>query len=123
MNFFEHQEQARRQTRWLVLMFVLAVLAVVAAVDLLLLLVAGYSASTAVQGELFSSQSLHDNAALLVFGGIACALLIVFASLFKTIRLRSGGGVVARELGAALVESDPRDPLRRRLRNVVEEIA
>ncbi len=123
MNFFEHQEQARRQTRWLVLMFILAVFAVVAAVDLLLLLVAGYSASTAAQWEPFSSQSLHNNAALLIFGGIACALLIVFASLFKTIRLRSGGGVVARELGAALVESDPRDPLRRRLRNVVEEIA
>ena len=123
MNFFEHQEQARRQTRWLVLMFTLAVLAVVAAVVLLLLLVAGYSDSTTAQWEPFSSQSLHNNAALLIFGGIACALLIVFASLFKTIRLRSGGGVVARELGAALVESDPRDPLRRRLRNVVEEIA
>jgi Zn-dependent protease with chaperone function len=50
-------------------------------------------------------------------------LLITLASLFKTMRLRSGGGVVARELGATLVESDPRDPLRRRLRNVVEEIA
>lgn len=123
MNFFEHQEQARRQTRWLVLMFILAVLAVVAAVDLLLLLVAGYSDSSTAQWEPFSPQSLHNNAALLVFGGIACALLIAFASLFKTIRLRSGGGVVARELGAALVESDPRDPLRRRLRNVVEEIA
>ncbi|MGH8034977.1 MAG: M48 family metallopeptidase, partial [Lysobacterales bacterium] len=45
------------------------------------------------------------------------------ASLFKTLKLRSGGGEVAREFGATLVESDPRDPLRRRLRNVVEEIA
>jgi len=66
---------------------------------------------------------LHNNAPLLAFGSIACVLLITLASLFKTMRLRSGGGIVARELGATLVESDPRDPLRRRLRNVVEEIA
>jgi Zn-dependent protease with chaperone function len=123
MNFFEHQAQARRQTRWLLLMFILAVFAVVVAVDLLLLLAAGYADSTAARWEPFSSQSLHSNAPLLVFGAIACVLSITLASLFKTMRLRSGGGVVARELGATLVESDPRDPLRRRLRNVVEEIA
>ncbi len=123
MNFFEHQEQARRQTRWLLLMFIFAVLAVVAAVDLLLLLLAGYTDSTSAQWQPFSSQSLRNNASLLVFGGISCVLFIAFASLFQTMRLRSGGGVVARELGATPVESDARDPLRRRLRNVVEEIA
>jgi Zn-dependent protease with chaperone function len=37
--------------------------------------------------------------------------------------LRSGGGKVARDLGGVLVEADARDPLRRRLYNVVEEIA
>jgi Zn-dependent protease with chaperone function len=123
MNFFEHQAQARRQTRWLLLMFILAVFAVVVAVDLLLLLAVGYADSTATRWEPFSSQSLHSNAPLLAFGTIASVLLITLASLFKTMRLRSGGGVVARELGATLVESDPRDLLRQRLRNVVEEIA
>jgi Zn-dependent protease with chaperone function len=57
-------------------------------------------------------------------GGACTTLLVIgLSSLFKTWKLRSGGGEVARELGATLVESDPLDPLRRRLRNVVEEIA
>ena len=38
MNFFEHQDQARRQTRWLVVLFILAVLAIIAAIDLALLM-------------------------------------------------------------------------------------
>ena len=49
--------------------------------------------------------------------------MIGLASLFKTASLRSGGGQVARQLGGTLVESDTRDANRRRLRNVVEEIA
>ena len=35
MNFFEHQDKARRNTKWLVMMFSLAVLAIVVAIDLL----------------------------------------------------------------------------------------
>ena len=38
MNFFEQQDQARRNTRRLVVLFILAVLAIVAVVDLALLL-------------------------------------------------------------------------------------
>jgi len=49
--------------------------------------------------------------------------VIGLASLFKITTLRSGGGQVARQLGGTLVDSDPRDASRRRLRNVVEEIA
>jgi len=29
MNFFENQEQARRQSRWLVILFILAVITIV----------------------------------------------------------------------------------------------
>jgi len=123
MNFFEHQDRAKKQSRWLLLMFALAVLAVVVAVDLVLLLVLGTSNAPTGQWQPLSAQSLNQNLALLAGGGIATVLVIALASLFKTVKLRSGGGQVARELGGSLLESDPRDPLRRRLRNVVEEIA
>ncbi len=43
--------------------------------------------------------------------------------MFRTIGLRGGGGIVARELGGVLVAQDTQDPNLRRLRNVVEEIA
>ena len=41
MNFFEHQDRARKQSRWLIVVFILAVLAIVTAIDLILLLVMG----------------------------------------------------------------------------------
>ena len=49
--------------------------------------------------------------------------MIGLASLGKTLALRGGGGKVALELGGSLVDPDTRDPLKRRLVNVVEEIA
>jgi Zn-dependent protease with chaperone function len=49
--------------------------------------------------------------------------IICGASLFKTLSLRAGGGVVARSLGGARIERNTRDPALRRLHNVVEEMA
>src|SRR5690606_5887013 len=45
-------------------------------------------------------------------------------TLFKVIELRTGGGaVVAEQLGGSRVSPNSRDPLERRLLNVVEEMA
>ena len=51
MNFFERQDQARRQSKRLVLLFVLAVFGVVAAVDMLLLVLSGAFAEDASPGK------------------------------------------------------------------------
>ncbi len=122
MNFFEHQDHARRQTRWLVVLFILAVIAIIVAVDLAILLAFGLS--NMEQGTpLFSAQSITSNLSLLVGGAAVTGVVIVLASLFKTASLRGGGGKVARDLGGVLIEEGVKDPLHRRLRNVVEEIA
>jgi len=122
LNFFQDQEQARRQTRWLVILFMLAVLAIVVAVDLALVAAFGFSEHESGR-PLVSSQTLASNLPLLLGGALATISVIGLSSLFKTASLRGGGGKVARDLGGTLVDADVRDPLRRRLRNVVEEIA
>lgn len=122
MNFFEHQDQARRQTRRLVILFILAVIAIVAAVDFALLMSFGLGRLESGT-PLFSAAGMASNMPLLLGGSVATASVISLASLFKTAMLRGGGGKVARDLGGTLVDADARDPLRRRLRNVVEEIA
>ena len=122
MNFFEHQDKARRQTRWLVVLFILAVVTIVVVIDLVVLLVFGVSHEDTPQ-SVFTLASLQSNWSTLAGGAILTTTVIVLASLFKTVTLRSGGGKVARDLGGVLVEADTRDPLRRRLYNVVEEIA
>lgn len=123
MNFFQHQAQAKRQTRWLVVLFILAVLAIVIAVDLVLMVVFGMSNQESGAAGLFTAEAVASNAPALIGGSVGTAGVIGLASLFKTASLRDGGGKVARDLGGTLVNSDTRDPLRRRLRNVVEEIA
>jgi Zn-dependent protease with chaperone function len=122
VNFFEYQEQARRQSRWLVFLFVLAVVIIIIVIDAAILLAFGVL-NTEEQQVLFSAGSFKDNLPVLAGGAVVTAAVIAIASLFKTASLRSGGGKVARDLGGVLVEADARDPLRRRLYNVVEEIA
>jgi len=122
VNFFEQQDHARRQTRWLVFLFILAVLAIVVAVDIALFLAFG-TFSADQDTAVFSMQGIYSNLPLLIGGAAASLSVIGLASMFKTATLRGGGGKVARDLGGTLVDADSRDPLRRRLHNVVEEIA
>lgn len=122
MNFFEYQEQARRQSRWLVILFILAVLIIVVVIDVAILVAFGFM-NTEQQQFVFGLQALKANIPVLLGGAAVTIAVIAIASLFKTASLRSGGGKVARDLGGVLVEADANDPLRRRLYNVVEEIA
>ena len=122
MNFFEHQDKARKQTRWLVFLFILAVVTIVVVIDLVILVAFGFT-NADQQQPIFSMAGLQQNLPVLAGGAILTTAVIGLASLFKTVTLRSGGGKVARDLGGVLVEADARDPLRRRLYNVVEEIA
>ena len=123
MNFFEQQDQARKQSRWLIIIFILAVVAIVAAIDLMIMLAVGVTSWDAEAVPMSATDMLQANLQLLIGVSIATVVVIGLASLYKTATLRSGGGQVARSLGGTLVESDTRDIKRRKLRNVVEEIA
>ena len=105
MNFFRYQHQARRATTRLVLLFVLAVLAIVLAVNL---------AAYPVLGGSLRAQGLLS---------LATALVIGTASWCRVRALRGGGALIAAQMGGSLVPADTRDPLLRRYRNVAEEMA
>ncbi len=121
MNFFARQAEARSQSRRLVVLFLLALLGVMAAVNLVILsFLASAEAETFVLpdgGWVASHPGAVVFASLLVLG------VVGMSSLYKSAVLRAGGGVVARSLGGTRLERDARDPLRRRLHNVVEEMA
>ncbi|MEM7358064.1 MAG: M48 family metallopeptidase [Pseudomonadota bacterium] len=132
MNFFEHQEKARKQSRWIILAFIGVALLIVLAVDLLVLLfftlqgpmTTGASAITHVGIDtLLAPQNLVANSSVLLGSSAATGGVIGLASLGKIASLRSGGGKVAKDMGGIMVTPDTKDPLRRRLYNVVEEIS
>ena len=110
MDFFARQEAARRQTRWLLAAFIFSVLLVTAAVAGLVYAFTRSDDPTASMGPA-------------IMAGVVTFLVISCASLFKTLSLRAGGGVVARSLGGTRVERGTRDLALKRLHNVVEEMA
>jgi Zn-dependent protease with chaperone function len=129
MNFFEHQDRARKQSRWLIMAFIGVALIIVAVVDLLVLFFLSMQTPLSTNGGLsgfsamLDSSTWKDNTGALVTSSLLSGGGIALASLGKIASLRSGGGKVARDMGATIVTPDTRDSLRRRLYNVVEEIA
>ena len=113
MNLFERQEAVRRRSRRLFMLFALAVLGIVAAVNLVVWLSLAYigAASFATIGQVMAMTTIGT---LLLIGG---------ASFYRTMTLRKGGGAVAMALGGTPVPVDTHDPGLRRLLNVVEEMA
>jgi Zn-dependent protease with chaperone function len=113
MNFFDAQDKARRSTRWLVIVYIIATILIVAGVTL----VVGIALHMMFRGD------RPPEPAILGFTAAATTLFILGATLYKTTRLSSGGGRVAQDMGGTRVPPDVQDPFRRRLRNVVEEMA
>lgn len=125
MNFFERQTSARRQSRRLLVLFVLAVLAIVLAVDLLILLaiVLVGSEGSIAPADLWLHLSRPPMPTIALMVAVIVIVVIATASLVRLVGLRAGGSAVARSLGATPVPDAGNDPQHRRLRNVVEEIA
>jgi Zn-dependent protease with chaperone function len=123
MNFFERQDEARRASRRLVVLFGLAVIAVVAAVDVVVFLLMRQGEAHAHGYMPSLSEWLGVHPRMAVGTTLIVLAVIVLASVYKTMVLGGGGGVVARSLGGVRLSPDTTDPLQRRLLNVVEEMA
>lgn len=127
MDFFAQQERSRRATRNLVVMFLLAVALIVLAVTAAVAVVLRFSMDPYGSRSIINGGSsvawIADNGALLASVAALTAVFISLASLYRTATLSRGGAQVARMLGATEVTGQSPDPLRRRLLNVVEEMA
>ena len=126
MNFFEQQDIARRNTRVLVLLFLVAV-------SLLIVLV-----NVAIAAFLFFGQdyNIYSGSREGVEGflsyfswtrfgsiGLAVTATVVLVVFFKWIQLSTGGKVVAESMGGSRILPQTRDRAERRCLNVVEEMA
>ena len=117
MNFFEQQDHARRQSRTLVILFALAVLAIVLAVNLALALL-----FILVQGQPLSGVHSYPKG-FFATNTLVTLGLIAGGTLIELFNLRDGGDAVARMAGGTVVELKTADARERRLLNVVEEMA
>lgn len=117
MNFFEYQEQARKNTRWLVFLFILAVIALIGLTDLLVILC--YFAISSDNNSTVSPVSVDVHYTI----AIVISIIVLFASLSRMREMKAGGSRVADELGGRIIPALTRDRKERRLLNIVEEMA
>ncbi|MEL7023399.1 MAG: M48 family metallopeptidase [Pseudomonadota bacterium] len=115
MNFFEAQDRSRRNTRWLVGMFGIATVLIVIATTLVIEL------GIAAASQNVAGYSIDPLRTLTI--GAVVTIAILLASAFRIAQLGSGGTLIAQEMGGTLVSGNTTDLQRRRLLNVVEEMA
>ncbi len=123
MDFFSAQDDARRKTRWLIFLFILAILSLVVLTNLFIMLFAEYSTDYYVQDHTPMTFWEQFNWARFTAIGLGVTAVILLGSLIRTLTLRGGGKSVAEMMGGRLVSGNPKTPLERRLLNVVEEIS
>lgn len=124
MNFFEHQEKARKATAWLALVYALFVAAIVLCVHLVVSVAVFAMREDDAGGEAAGELAgvVLDPEVLLWSVGITSAI-ILFATLYKMAQLRQGGSAVAQAMGGREVSHNTRDHKERRLLNIVEEMS
>ena len=124
MDFFAHQDRARRNTRWLVGLMVVAFVATVVLVYVLVIAVVlgGQQGDAQAAGGLLGRTSWwQPDLFVLVTSGVT--FVIGGGSLYKSAQLSGGGEKLAEMLGGRRLSPDARDPLERKVLNIVEEMA
>ena len=119
MDFFSHQDEARKNSRRFVVLYSIAVVTICVSVGVLFGVGAFLLWSDSHTQQDRTITSLIIGAGV---GGIS-ALVILCGSAYRISELRGGGTSVACGLGGILINPDTRDPDERRVLNVVEEMA
>ena len=121
MNFFESQDRANKKTTLLVVLFVLAVIALILMANVLVMVVFGLIGSEQLQngGTLIRQMDWKTFAAV----GAGVSVVVAAGSLYKIVALSAGGKVVAESLGGQLIPQNSQDMNQRKLLNIVEEMA
>lgn len=123
MNFFEHQHQARKSTRFLIVLFVFAVMGIIVAVTGLVSVVWMYME---LDNSAASQELANRSYFLTLLPMVAPVVILVIAvvSWTRILRLGGGGKGVAEFLGGEPLElSGGTDERDLRLKNVVEEMS
>lgn len=116
MDFFSSQDVAKRNTTKLIVLFALAVLSMVVLTNLGVMIGLGLF-------NLDSGEQVQIDWTIFFAVGFGVVSLIGLGSLYKINSLSGGGDKIAQQMNGEIVFSDSTDLKRKRLHNIVEEMA
>lgn len=119
MDFFEHQDKARKNTGKLFVLLALAVIGIIAAVNVLAFFTVNYLQLDDSKITVYQYWQLPYPLWL----SAAVFLLMLGKSVWRYLQLRGGGHVLAEQLGAKQLSVNTKDTDEKRLYNVVEEMS
>jgi Zn-dependent protease with chaperone function len=114
MDFFEHQDKAKRQSGYLFLLFGVAIVCIIISIFCLASVAVGFERDQA--GMAWSLE-------LAVISIVGTVIAVFIASVIRISWLSQGGKVVAEAMGGQKLNQNTKDPLSRQVLNVVEEMA
>lgn len=125
MDFFSQQDKARRNTGLLVLLFVVAVLILIAITNVLVAItIFSIDGSLNVTNQ-SSLSGVFQRVSWEQFGliGLLVSGVVLVAIAFKWLQMGEGGKNIAESLGGSRIQPNTDDPDEKRVLNVVEEMA
>lgn len=125
MDFFEHQENARKRTKLLVFYYALAVAFIIVSIYLVLAAAMFYYGNYNNEAETVAALKAEDLWApeIAVWTILLVGSVIGGGTIFKVSSLSEGGKSVAKMMGGKPIPADTDDFTERRLLNIVEEMA
>jgi Zn-dependent protease with chaperone function len=122
MDFFDHQDRARKSSGRLVLLFILGVLGTIAAAYTIVVVGIMFLAGRAEDGTVDAAAIiLNPVLMVLVAGGVL--VVVGGGTAYKLAQLSSGGKAVAEMLGGRPIHPSTRDSGERLVMNVIEEMS
>lgn len=117
MDFFAQQEKARQYTKVLLLYFLIAIVFIVVAVNVVI-----YYFFIALESYPYTPQDWFSDGVVYYITAATC-LLILSGSVYRWLKLKSGGHAVAAMVGAKRIDLHTSDTQQRQFINVVEEMS
>ncbi len=123
MDFFGHQDAARRKSGLLVFYFIMAVIMMIAALYLVAIGITPIIEDVASEGHTRPREFVWFRPEILLIVALVVGSIIGLGSLYKVVEMRGGGQKIASMLGGRRINPNTMDAGERRLLNVVEEMA
>lgn len=123
-DFFTSQDNARKQTGRLVVLFVLGVVATMASLWMVAIVPMAYAAGSRTdRGGTPDWAAAFSNWQALLIIVISVGLIVGIATMVKLAQLSQGGSKIAQMLGGVQIDPNTRDAEEREVLNIVEEMS